>query len=126
MTGVQTCALPIFVQKRLLDSGVKLLLSHNLMAQTGQVAKLACVYTVRETSIPCATLVLVTGRIAADELFAELSGHPAVTRIGDCLAPSSIADAVYSGHRFAREFGETNISAVPRRERPLVGSHFYD
>ena len=115
-----------FVQKRLLDSGVKLVLSHNLMAQTGQVAKLACVYTARETSIPCATLVLVTGRIAADQPFVELSGHPSVTRIGDCLAPSSIADAVYSGHRVAREFGETSISAVSRRERPLVGSHFYD
>ena len=115
-----------FVQKRLLDLGVKLVLSHHLTAQTGQVAKLTCVYTARETSIPCAKLVLVTGRIAADELFAELAGHPSVTRIGDCLAPSSIADAVYSGHRFARELGDANISAAPRRERPLLESLAHD
>jgi dimethylamine/trimethylamine dehydrogenase len=41
----------------------------------------------------------------------------AVSRIGDCLSPSHIADAVYSGHRFAREFDEPK-SAIVRRERP--------
>ena len=42
-----------------------------------------------------------------------------MTRIGDCLVPSHIADAVYSGHRFAREFGEAGPeSAVRKRERP--------
>ena len=58
-----------------------------------------------------------------DDLFTELlHGRHPVTRIGDCLAPSSIADAVYSGHRFAREFGDNNAGAVLRRERPLIGS----
>ena len=76
--------------------------------------------------VPCETLVLVTGRLADDDLFTELGGRHSVTRIGDCLAPSSIADAVYSGHRFAREFGDNNAGAVPRRERPLVGSHVHD
>ena len=37
------------------------------------------------------------------------------TRIGDCLAPSSIADAVHSGHRYARLLGEPDLP--PRRER---------
>ena len=37
------------------------------------------------------------------------------TRIGDCLAPSSIADAVHSAHRFARLLGESDLP--PRRER---------
>jgi len=27
-----------------------------------------------------------------------------VVSIGDCLAPSTIAAAVYAGHRYAREF----------------------
>jgi dimethylamine/trimethylamine dehydrogenase len=27
-----------------------------------------------------------------------------VTSIGDCLAPGTIAAAVYAGHRYAREF----------------------
>ena len=115
-----------FVQKRLLELDIKIVVSHGLASHTGHEAKLACVYTGREMIVPCETLVLVTGRVAADDLFVELGGHQPVTRIGDCLAPSSIADAVYSGHRLAREFGETDMGSVPRRERPMVGSHFYD
>lgn len=115
-----------FVQKHLLELGIYVLVSHRVTKHAGGEAKLACIYTARESAIACSTLILVTGRIAADGLFSELSGKISVTRIGDCLVPSSIADAVYSGHRFAREFGEKNISAVPRRERPLVGGHFHD
>ena len=39
-----------------------------------------------------------------------------LARVGDCLQPSSIADAVYSGHRFARLLGEDD--PAPRRELP--------
>lgn len=111
-----------FVQKRLLEQGIKLVLLHGLKSHKPHEARLACVYTEREMVVPCETLVLVTGRVAADDLFIELGGRLPVTRIGDCLAPSSIADAVYSGHRFAREFGDNNAGAVLRRERPLFGS----
>jgi dimethylamine/trimethylamine dehydrogenase len=111
-----------FVQKRLLEHGIKLVLLHGLKSHMPHEARLACVYTEREMIVPCETLVLVTGRVADDDLFTELDGRQSVTRIGDCLAPSSIADAVYSGHRFAREFGDNNAGAVLRRERPLVGS----
>ena len=115
-----------FVQKRLLELGIRIVVSHGLASHSGHVVKLACVYTGRETVVPCDTLVLVTGRVAADDLFVELGEHQSITRIGDCLAPSSIADAVYSGHCFAREFGEINMGLMLRRERPLAGSHFYD
>lgn len=115
-----------FVQKRLLEQGIKLVLLHGLKSHAPHEARLACVYTEREMVVPCETLVLVTGRLADDDLFTELGGRHTVTRIGDCLAPSSIADAVYSGHRFAREFGDNNAGAVLRRERPLVGSHVND
>lgn len=115
-----------FVQKRLLEQGIKLVLLHGLKSHAPHEARLACVYTEREMVVPCETLVLVTGRIADDDLFTELGGWQSITRIGDCLAPSSIADAVYSGHRFAREFGDNSAGAAPRRERPLVGSHIHD
>ncbi len=115
-----------FVQKRLLDLGVKLVLSHSLTAHTAREVRLACIYTQRETTIPCEILILVTGRLAADQLFAELATHRSVTRIGDCLAPSSIADAVYSGHRFARELGVDSSGAAPRRERPPIRSFAHD
>jgi dimethylamine/trimethylamine dehydrogenase len=32
------------------------------------------------------------------------AGIVAVNAIGDCLAPGTIAAAVYAGHRYAREF----------------------
>jgi simple sugar transport system permease protein len=72
--------------------------------------------------LACDTLILVTGRVPDDRLYHELSAAPrgfTLNRVGDCLQPSSIADAVYSAHRFAREFGEEPV-AVPRRERPPV------
>ncbi|NIP76565.1 MAG: hypothetical protein GTN90_11510 [Xanthomonadales bacterium] len=71
-------------------------------------------------------MILVTGRLADYRLYAELTNDEtrlrdaairSVTRIGDCLAPSSIADAIFSGHRYAREFDE-NAPPAPRRERP--------
>ena len=45
-------------------------------------------------------------------------GHYSVARVGDCLQPSSVADAVYSAHRFARAFGRRGADTPPRRERP--------
>jgi dimethylamine/trimethylamine dehydrogenase len=41
-----------------------------------------------------------------------------VTRIGDCLRPSIIADAVFSGHLFARQF-DSAPEAV-RRDRVVI------
>ena len=46
------------------------------------------------------------------------AGIRSVTRIGDCLAPGTIAAAIHDGHRFAREFGAPPPAAVPfKRER---------
>ena len=41
------------------------------------------------------------------------AGVRSLSRIGDCLAPATIAAAVYDGHRYAREFG-----APPDRDTP--------
>lgn len=103
-----------FVQKRLLDLGIKVIVTHSLKAHSAGEVRFACAYTGREMIIPCKTLILVTGRIANDDLAKSLKF---TTRIGDCLAPSTIADAVYSGHSFAREFGASNQGPL-RRERP--------
>jgi dimethylamine/trimethylamine dehydrogenase len=44
-----------------------------------------------------------------------------VTRIGDCLAPGTIAAAIYSGHRAAREMDATRPEALSFfRERVRV------
>jgi len=50
-----------------------------------------------------------------DEL--RRAGIRKLVRIGDSLAPGTIAAAVYSGHRFARDLDVIAADAVPfRRE----------
>ncbi len=73
---------------------------------------------------------MVTSREPNDGLYHELvsdskalseAGIRIVIRIGDCLAPSTIAAAVYSGHRFARELDEPESDGVPfARELPAL------
>ncbi|MFQ5564969.1 MAG: FAD-dependent oxidoreductase [Paracoccaceae bacterium] len=116
-----------FIQARLLGLGVKFVLSRRLVAaRTGEI-ETACVYTGARETMGADSLVLVTGRVADATLYDELSGAAerleaagirSLTRIGDCLAPSSIADAVFAGHRYARAFDEPPGDAAPRRERP--------
>lgn len=109
-----------FVQARLLDLGVRLELSQMLLAQEEGLARLACAYTGRAKEIACATLILVTGRLPEDHLFKALGDLPGIVRVGDCLAPSSIADAIHSAHRYARLLGEPDLP--PRREMPPLRS----
>ncbi len=67
-------------------------------------------------------LVLVTQQISDDALYRELTGDPAgleaagigaVYRIGDCVAPRMISEAIFDGHRLAREIDG------PHPETPL-------
>ncbi len=112
-----------FVQARLLESGVNIVTARLLAAHIDGGVRLTCAFTGRENQLPCETLIMVTGRTPDDRLYRELSAsapETKVTRIGDCLQPSTIADAVYSAHRFAREFGESDVSQVPLRERPAA------
>lgn len=102
-----------FVQARLMEMGVRVIASHFAMGQAGGALRLACAYTGRESEVECGTLVLATGRLPEEGLWRELEGR--AVRVGDCLAPSTIADAVYSGHAFARGLGE--VEGVVRRER---------
>jgi dimethylamine/trimethylamine dehydrogenase len=78
-------------------------------------------------------VVLVTQRLSDEELYLELradgealraEGVEALYRIGDCVAPRLIADAIFDGHRLAREIDAEDPS-VPlpyRRERILLES----
>jgi dimethylamine/trimethylamine dehydrogenase len=111
-----------FLHARLHDLGLAMQTGRMLMGHENGSARLACTASGRESELACDTLILVTGRVPSDRLHDELSARPQdfrLHRVGDCLQPSSIADAVYSAHRFAREFGEDSV-AVPRRERPAV------
>jgi NADPH-dependent 2,4-dienoyl-CoA reductase/sulfur reductase-like enzyme len=52
------------------------------------------------------TLVLATMRQPVDHLAAELGPGPYLYLVGDALAPRSLREATYEGHKFARLIGE--------------------
>jgi len=105
-----------FVQDRLMGLGVTILPQHVLAGQGPGHARFACGTTGAVQEIACDSLLLVTGRLPVDDLWGDLAGYPNLARVGDCLAPSSIADAVHSAHRYVRLLGEPDLP--PRRERP--------
>ncbi len=72
--------------------------------------------------LACASLVLVTARQAEDSLYRALATErgaiKTLTPIGDCVAPATIAAAIFEGHRYARELDGPTLSDVPfLRER---------
>ena len=87
----------------------------------------------RRLELDADAVVLVTQRISDDALHRELvadraalqaEGIEAVYAAGDCVAPRLIADAIFDGHRLAREIDSADPARpLPYlRERPLVGS----
>ncbi|HMK86860.1 MAG TPA: FAD-dependent oxidoreductase [Steroidobacteraceae bacterium] len=101
------------IQKRLLELDIEILTNRNVAEFDGARAVLQCVFTGRRSSVAAASVVTVTSRLPNDELALALSassgalaaaGIASVTSIGDALAPSTIAAAVYAGHRYGREF----------------------
>ncbi len=83
------------------------------------------------------SVVLVTQRLSRDELYRELkadadalheSGVRSLYRIGDCLAPRIVADAIFDGHRLAREIDSADpAAALPFiRERRVLGARDED
>ncbi len=76
----------------------------------------------------------LTSRLPNEELAQSLeamveatnaAGIVSITSIGDCWAPSTIAAAVYAGHRYAREFDCPPGDEVAFR-RELVGARMPD
>jgi dimethylamine/trimethylamine dehydrogenase len=105
------------VQRRLMDLGVDLVTAHGLVRFDGREAEIGCTYSGRRQTIEVEAVVTITMRSPDDALYYELQQQlegatdyrPAsLSRIGDCEAPSIIAGAVFSGHRYAREL-ETDV-----------------
>ena len=75
--------------------------------------------------VPCSALVLVTSRVSNVQLYRELERRrvewaryeiQAVYRIGDCHAPRHALNAIFDGHRLAREFE----SPHPQHPLPFI------
>ncbi|MEZ5776359.1 MAG: FAD-dependent oxidoreductase [Hyphomicrobiaceae bacterium] len=116
-------------QKRMIELGVRIVVSHAVARLIPGGAVLACGYSGRESEIACAGFVPVTSREPEDSLWLALgdrgeanaeAGLLSIARIGDCKAPGFIASAVYDGHKAARELGLEPAAVAPRRERVIV------
>jgi dimethylamine/trimethylamine dehydrogenase len=75
-----------------------------------------------EFELEADAVVLVTQRVSHERLYLELTaaGAERVHRIGDCVAPRLLADAIWDGHRMGREIDSPDPSRpLPHlRERP--------
>ncbi len=97
------------IHAQLVSAGVKLVLSHSLRAAGPDVVHFRCVYTDKDTTLDADAIVLVTARLPNDQLAIDLGegdDGPAVETIGDALAPGTIAQAVWDGHRYAEDLDD--------------------
>ena len=111
-----------WIEKRLHDIGVTIIEKHGLAAATKGDVWIQHVQSGRRLTLSCSSLLLVTMRLPNDALFHSLTEDPdrlqaagirSALRIGDCLAPSTIAAAVYAGHRCARETDVYHSDKLP-------------
>ena len=111
----------------LIDAEVEIVTNRILEGVEEGCARVACVFTGRETTISADWVLPLTQREPNDGLYRDIlarsgaSGLKSVRRIGDCEAPGIIASAVYSGHRIAREMNGTGepLADTVKRERSL-------
>ena len=119
-------ALPI--AKRIARLGIEVVPYTSVVGFDGEKVQLVSGLTGATRELPCASLVTITARLPVDGLYTALeemsdrwaaAGIASVTRIGDCWAPSTIQQAVYTGHKWARELDEEPEGLIPR-ELPVI------
>jgi len=115
------------VQTRLIELGVDIRCNRILKSLDQGAMQIACAFSGKPQAIACNSAILVTERIRETTLYDGLRGKGLTTLelIGDAAGPALIADAVYSGHKAARDF-ERPKEAVEqdwfRRERVEPGT----
>jgi dimethylamine/trimethylamine dehydrogenase len=118
-----------FIQRRLLERGVDLVLSRALNLIGPGYVEVACSYTGRPSRIETDAVVLVTARLPEDRLYLDVKAREAewesagivsVKLIGDAAAPAPIAWAVHAGHRYARELDEPDPGDAPPFRREIA------
>jgi dimethylamine/trimethylamine dehydrogenase len=116
------------IAKRIARQGIEVLTYMSVAGFDGGKATLVNGLTGEETQREAGALVTVTARLPDDDLFLGLdamrdrwseAGIATVERIGDCWAPSTIQQAVYTGHKWARLLDEEPEGLIPR-ELPAI------
>jgi len=117
------------VNKRLSEIGVTVITNNTVKGFSDAGVDIAAVYDGETSQIPATSLVSVTARTPDDGLYYDLmadedalasAGIKSVTRVGDSLAPGSIAAAVHSGHGFAQGLNEPDPGDLDFRREKLV------
>jgi dimethylamine/trimethylamine dehydrogenase len=112
------------IEKQILEQGIDVIYHSNLISVDDGFVEITTVSIDRRQRVECGSLVLVTSRLPNESLYLDLVDKPenleaagivTVTRIGDCLGPSTVANAVFSGHRYARELDNPIEGDVPFR-----------
>jgi dimethylamine/trimethylamine dehydrogenase len=102
------------IRQRVMALGVTVRANRAVARLTGAGAVTACVFTGEQEEVAADAVVLVTARLPESGLYTDLqaraaewagAGITSVTAIGDAWAPATIAAAVWSGRRYAEEFG---------------------
>ena len=118
------------IAKRIARLGIEVVTYTSVAGFDGSKARLISALTGAEIELPCAALVTVTARLPVDALYLgldrmsdrwESAGIASITRIGDCWAPSTIQQAVYTGHKWTRGLDEEPEGLIPR-ELPMIES----
>ena len=105
------------IQARILKLGIAVETGTALARVDEGSVILESVHTGATTAVEAANVVMITSCEPLDTLYHGLTDRLPVQRIGDCLAPGTIATAAYSGHRYACEADAGAPIDVPfRRE----------
>ena len=121
------------IQARVLERGIEVVTAHTIVQIHTDQVDCACVYTNRLRTLPAGSVVMVTSRRPDNQLYLALMENPekltsagirSVSAIGDCSNPSTIATAIYEGHRVARELDAAPVDPdMPfRREQIALAS----
>ncbi len=126
------------INRQLHALGIRLVAEHMLeRIEEGRLAGCHVFAIDRPVEWEADAVVLVTQRVSDDALYRELkadreglqaAGVRGLFRIGDCVVPRLIADAVFDGHRLAREI-DTDDPATPLpfvRENRVLGARDED
>jgi dimethylamine/trimethylamine dehydrogenase len=101
-----------YVMSRMLKAGITVSTSTYVREIGKQAVTLYNIMTGSERVVAADTVVLATMRTPITALADALDGTRAyIYVIGDALAPRSLREATYEGHRFARVIGEPDMPA---------------
>ncbi len=118
-----------FVQKKLLQMGVKIVTQKQLKRISNQCMHISCIYTDTQTQLDADSFILITARKPNDKLFQLLLEHQSIHElnfksmecIGDAYQPALIANAIHSGHMYARKLGIDTFD----QDTIINRSHYY-